>query len=709
MKIGQLLDSIKHQDLVLPEFQREYVWTKDQAKQLMVSLFKDYPTGGLLFWTTDNPPELKNVDIPEDRIGTTQVMLDGQQRLTTLYLLLRNEIPPFYQKNEIKNDPRKLYFNLETCEFKYYQPTMQDNSLWIKLVECFDPTNQINVIDIAQMVIIPEESAKNQMEYANKLQDNLFKLKLIKEKDYTIQNVPVSANVDEAIDIFDRVNSQGTKLTDADLALAHICGKWPQARQEMKEKISKLKEKDFNFDLVFMTRSLTSIINGRAMFDTVHNTSEDDLKVGWNKLSKILDYLVNILPAHAHIDSTEDISSTNILVPLIVYLANNEMKFKDQQDMKSFIHWIYAAHMWGRYSSQTDQMLDKDISIVLRSGKPFEGLISEIIEDRGRIDVKPSDIEGKWVFNPLFNIAYIVSKSKGAVDWCDGTPLGKTFGESYSIQKHHIFPKSLLYKPKGPYSGYKPEDKQIVNEIANRAFITRNSNFEISNRKPSTYLAKIKEKYPGELEKQFIPLEPELWELNRYEDFLIKRRELIANGINRLMKDLITEKPITEPKTVDYYRKIGENDRIEFKSSLRWDLYQKQPNKKLEGIIVKSISGFMNTNGGTLLIGVSDDGSILGIENDIESLNRKDLDGFQQRLIQIIDNYIGTIFTKYIHINFEDLDGRTVCIMKIETSPRKPVYFKDKESEEFYIRAGNTTRPLKRQDTVDYIKNHFID
>jgi predicted HTH transcriptional regulator len=189
----------------------------------------------------------------------------------------------------------------------------------------------------------------------------------------------------------------------------------------------------------------------------------------------------------------------------------------------------------------------------------------------------------------------------------------------------------------------------------------------------------------------------------------MKRRELIADGINQLMNDLITEKPKTNPKTVDYYRKVGENEKIEFKSSLRWDLYQKQPNKKLEDVIAKTISGFMNTDGGVLLIGVADDGSILGIENDINSLSRKDLDGFQQRLIQIVDNYIGTMFTKYIHINFENKNEKTVCIIKVERSPRKPAYFNDKDNEEFYIRAGNTTRPLKRQETVDYVKDHFIN
>lgn len=77
MRTRELLDSIRNYDLVMPEFQREYVWNKEQAKQLMVSLVKGYPVGGLLLWKTDTPPELKNVRKLPDKLGTVQVILDG--------------------------------------------------------------------------------------------------------------------------------------------------------------------------------------------------------------------------------------------------------------------------------------------------------------------------------------------------------------------------------------------------------------------------------------------------------------------------------------------------------------------------------------------------------------------------------------------------------------------------------------------------------
>ena len=98
MLVSELISDIRTWDLVLPEFQREYVWSRDQAKQLLISLIRKYPVGGLLFWKTQEPPELKNLNVDElpEKLGTVQVILDGQQRLTTLYMLVTGDIPPYY-------------------------------------------------------------------------------------------------------------------------------------------------------------------------------------------------------------------------------------------------------------------------------------------------------------------------------------------------------------------------------------------------------------------------------------------------------------------------------------------------------------------------------------------------------------------------------------------------------------------------------------
>lgn len=695
------MDGIHKLDMVLPEFQREYVWEREQAKQLIVSLYLGYPTGSLLFWKTDNPPDVKNTTIPKDKIGTTLVILDGQQRLTTLYLFTKGEIPLYYKKEDIKIDPRNLYFDLESGEFQYYQVMrMRNNPTWVSVIECFNGT-KINPFEIAKQKL---SEGQDPFDLAQLYNERLNRLRNMLERDYPIQIVPPTANIDDAIDVFDRVNSLGTKLTDAELALAHITGKWPRARQVMKIKIQELESKRFDFDLTFMVRCLTGVVNGRALFETIHQTPLDDLKSGWDDLSKILDYLVSLLPGQAHIHTTDDLNSTNVLVPGVVYLAKHGAKFDNDKEIRRFIHWMYAANIWARYTSQTDQRLDHDISIIHRGESPWKEMVDAIIEQRGRIEVKPSDLEGRIMQHPLYRMTFIMGKARGAIDWFNGSPLESTHGTYYAIHSHHIFPTSLLYS-----NGYNPENhlhKKIVNEIANRAFLTGDSNVNLGNKEPAKYLPEIENKYPGALTKQFVPNDPSLWEINRFEDFLSARRKLISEAINECMSTLLVELEQPKPQTLKEMIVKGESPILEFKSSLRWDLRTQQVNNELQKVIAKTVAGFMNFEGGMLLIGVVDDGTVIGIENDLKTLKLANLDGFEQTLRQVLINYLGAEFNQYIHTSYDEYAGRTLCIVNVEPSP-KPVYLNDKDTKEFYIRTGNTTRPLDVQATHNYIGMHW--
>lgn len=702
MMIRELMDGIRNLDMVMPEFQREYVWTREQAKQIMVSLYLGYPTGSLLFWKTNNPPEIKNAAIPVEKIGTTLVILDGQQRLTTLYLLTRGEIPPYYREDDIKTDPRNLYFDLETGDFQYYQATrMRNNPTWIAVTDCFT-SSLINPFELAKQKLV---TGQDPFELAQRYNDKLNQLRNILERDYLIQIVPSSASIDDAIDVFDRVNSLGTKLTDADLALTHITGKWPQARQVMKNKIQELESKRFAFDLTFMVRGLVGVIHGRALFETVHKTGGIELKEGWQQLTRILDYLVTILPGHAHVHSTDDLNTTNVLVPVVVYLARHSGKFENDREMRSFIHWMYAASTWARYSSQTDQKLDHDISIIQQGETPWKELVDAIIEQRGRIEVKPSDLEGRIVQHPLYRMTYVMAKAKGAIDWFNGSPLDATHGASYAIHSHHIFPSSLLYSA-GGYDRENHLHKKIVNEIANRAFLTGESNISLSNTEPARYLPEIERKYPGALAKQFVPLDSSLWELDRFEDFLAARRRLIATAINERMEEYLSDLEPPKAQTLEELIGAGESPVLEFKSSLRWDLQTQQVNTGLQKVVAKTVAGLMNFEGGTLLIGVADDGTVVGIESDLKTIKRGDRDGFEQQLRQVLVDYVGAEFSQYVQVLFKEHEGVVVCSVRVEPSP-KPVYLTDKGHKEFYIRAGNTTRPLDVQATHDYISMHW--
>jgi hypothetical protein len=700
MKISELLDGIRKRDLVLPEFQREYVWSKDQAKKLFSSLTRDYPVGGLLFWKTDRPPELKNVTSLPEKLGMIQVILDGQQRLTTLYMLISGEIPPYYKEVDILNDPRDLYFNLDDGNFQYYQTSrMKNDPVWKRVVDCYQQSD-INVFEIATKQTRDSQEAFN---LAQKYNNNLTKLRNVQSQDLPVQSVPSHAALEEAISIFDLVNSQGTKLTDAELALTHITGKWAQARRVMKEKMEQLDKAHFYYDLTFLTRALTGIVTHHALYETVHTQPRTTLEPGWGKLSKILDYLATIFPQRAFIHSTLDLNTTNILIPIVVYLSINNARFPNENALKHAIHWLYAAQMWARYSSQTDQKLEYDLSLVEREDNPWDALCKQIIDQRGRIDVKSSDLDGRWIQHPLYRMTFILAKAQGAMDWFNGAPLGKTIGKSYSIHSHHIFPQSRLYA-----NGYDQDNlmhRSVINEVANRAFLTADTNSEIANRLPEEYFPEVESKYPSALSKQFIPIDPSLWKLDNYEDFLAARREIIAHKINEYMDGLITVPEIVHELPIVELIRLGESATLEFKSTLQWDVIQGKQNTGLRKQVLKTVAAFLNSAGGTLVIGVEDDGNVYGLENDLVLVN-KSPDKFANLVTSLLTEEIGGEFASFIRLRLEQLNGQQICVVDV-TAAKEPVYIKGERGSEFYIRFGPTSRMLDTEEAVNYISMHW--
>lgn len=697
MKINDCIGSIKQRDIVLPEFQREYVWSREQAKQLIVSLLKGYPVGGLLMWQTDNPPELKNIGQLPERLGTINVLLDGQQRLTTLHMLITGDIPAYYTAAEIETDPRDLYFNLDDRDLQYYQPSkMQGNPLWHRVIDCFNyQGHPINVFTIAKKLSSDDRTA---LDLAQRYQNNLTKLQNVLTVDFPVQTVPYHANLDEAIDIFDRVNSQGTKLTDAELALTHVTGKWSTARREMKDKLAKLKQRHFEFNLTFMTRGLTVAVCRRALFETIHGKPKSELQGGWKSLTQILDYLTNVLPAHAFIHSTEDLNTTNALIPLIAYLSINKSKFGSEQSLKSAIHWLYAALMWARYTAQTDQRLEHDVLLVMKEEAPWVHLCEQIIDQRGRIEVKTSDFEGRGAQHPFYLATHLLAKAHGAVDWFNGTLLGATHGAKYRIHSHHIFPQAVLYK-----SGFDPDnhlDRKIVNEIANRAFLTAETNQSIAATRPEDYLPQIEANYPGALVKQFIPMDASLWKVESVHDFLAARREIISRKLNEFMAALVTKPEPTKDRPIIELIQLGESTNLEFKSTLQWDVLRDQINPELRHQVLKTIAAFMNTEGGTLLIGVEDDGSVLGLDFDLKTMKGSP-DQFGQMLAGLMTQHIGPEYGPLAKVRFEETNGKRVCVVDVDRSS-EPAFVKGSKGTKFYVRVGNTTRSLDVEEAVKY-------
>ncbi|OQK16067.1 AAA family ATPase [Methyloprofundus sedimenti] len=151
----------------------------------------------------------------------------------------------------------------------------------------------------------------------------------------------------------------------------------------------------------------------------------------------------------------------------------------------------------------------------------------------------------------------------------------------------------------------------------------------------------------------------------------------------------------------------GEGPSVEFKSSLRWDLEQNRVNRALETVVLKTLAGYLNSSiGGTLLIGVSDSGQIIGLEKDYKSLKRQDQDGFEQAIITAISTQLGADLCQYVKVLFHVVNGKHVCRLIVLASPR-PVFLNQGNTPKFYLRTGGGTRDLNIQEAVEFIAHRW--
>lgn len=709
MKISAILEKIDENQLFVPAFQREYVWKRDDAKQLVDSLIKEYPTGTMLTWETANPPELKGPHRYNEKQGAVKLLLDGQQRVTTLYMLIRGTIPPYYSAPEIVNDTRDLFVQLETLELSYYMKTrMENNPLWQNITHVFQ--RKIRTRDVVRALEERGDTVTRQRE--DRIDDNARAIENILSREFPEQTIPVRATIREAIDIFYKVNASGVALTDAELALAQISGYWPQARDRFKAKLAALEKEGFAFKLDFIVYVLLGCLyhmgsDMRKLHDAANN---EKIRVAWDRLEKqVLDYVVNVMRANAFVDHSDEINSPYALVPIIVYCFAKEGALLTDAEIRKMVKWFFYSQVRTRYVSQLPQKLDRDLRTLASSPQPFDALL-QVIAEENRLEILPAEFVGRAIQHPLFSMVRWYLKSRGAVCLTTGMTLRQNMGSKYQLERDHIFPYSKL-KEVGYGEGNRVK-YALAQELTNRAILTQVANRTKSDAHAEDYLRSVKVKFPKALELQCIPQDEELWKIEKYEQFLEERRVILAKHLNAFLENLTATTETVAAVSLEDLIAEGESDELEFKSTLRSDLKEGGVNRKLEEVIMKTVAAFANSQGGTLLIGVDDGGNVLGLESDYHSLGKADRDKFEVHLRNLLNQQFGTGFvTSKIVIRFHEIGDKEVC--QIETAPAKEpviIAFKDKNGqsvEKFYARSGNSSQEIPLSEMNAYIKERF--
>ncbi len=707
MQIRQIIDKINDNQIFVPAFQREYVWKRHGAKALFTSLIKRYPTGTLLTWETTNPPALKGTKKYSSEMGSVKLILDGQQRITTIYMILEGKLPPYYKQDEITNNVFGLHVNLETLELEYHRKqAMQNNPLWVNLTDIFQGTLKSSDI---RRELREKELLTDGLE--DLIDTNFDAVKSIQDRTFPEQTIPVTASIKEAIDIFYIVNASGVNLTDAELALAQISGYWPEARDLFKEKLLELEKNGFVFKLDFIIYTLLAITHSMGSeMKRLHSADNlEPIKEAWKRLdSQILDYVTTILRTHAYVDHSDEINSVFALIPLIAYIYKKPNSLLTETETKKAVKWFYYSQLRQRYVSQTAQKLDKDLAVVINNNEPFDELLG-IIEQERSLMITEGEFVGHGIRHPLFSLMRWYFKSKGAVCLTSGVSIRKNMGKKYALHYDYIFPYTALKE-----NGYDTNNRfkyALATEITNRAVLASVENHGNFDEPAKEYLQTAAKNFPSALAKQCIPDDQNLWNIEAFEKFLVVRRKLLSDELNKFLSE-ITEMHTDQGKvSITDMIADGEHSELEFKSSMRWDTRQNCPNTDLEKIILKTIAAFNNGygEGGTLIIGVGDQGNILGLENDISTLKGDDTDAYELHLKNLIKTAFGSEYeASSVNIRFNEIDGENICLVNV-LKGTSPLYVESSgengvKSEKFFYRSGNSSEQIIVPSEI----NHYI-
>lgn len=517
MQVSTILDQIDNGDIALPEFQRGYVWNREQVRGLFTSLYRGYPIGGFMMWTTPAvTAQSRGVGARVD--GNVRLLLDGQQRITSLYGVVRGRPPQFFEGNAAAFTG--LYFNLEDETFEFYaQMKMKDNPLWVDVSKVMAELGPF----IAALAPLGADKLPTYL-------SRLAQVANIKQRDVHIDEVTgQDKSLDIVVDIFNRVNSGGTKLSKGDLALAKICASWPSAREEMNGTLASWRTAGFDFSLEWLLRNMNAIATGEALFSALADVPSNLIQDSLRRAAARVGYLLNLVAGRLGLDHDRVLMGRYAFPVMARFVDQSPGGKLTATDANALLHWYIHASMWGRFAGSTETVLNQDLKAVDEAG--LEGLRDNLIRMRGDLMVRPGDFDGYSLGARFYPVLYMLTRTLRAQDLGDGIPLSQSLlGHNTRLEVHHIFPKARLYA-----ADYERAD---VNAVANFCFLTKGSNLQISDRDPAVYFREVEEAQPGALASQWIPMDEDLWQASRYLDFLAARRELLAEAVNGFLHTL---------------------------------------------------------------------------------------------------------------------------------------------------------------------------
>lgn len=692
-----LIRDIENGVLKIPQFQRDFVWDIDKTAELLDSILKGYPIGTFIIWQTkdriNNVKNIGNQELPETAEGTeVQYILDGQQRITSLFAAYKGVTVPISDKkkpidfNEIVVN---LDANIDNTDEQIVIPKPQSGK--------YVPLNDVLHFSYTKSLKLSPEFSdfdKEKIDLYSKAFDKFEFSTVYLRKD----------DIESAIEVFTRINTAGKTLTLFEIMSAKTYNenqnfdmqrKWNEFTRELDS---------IGFDEISSSNilNLLSFIisnSKECKRSVILSLDKQDIIDTWDGAISAIQDAIEYIRSTLKIPVARLLPYDTLIVPFSYFFFNvsKDPSTLQQRYLEEFFWKMSLSH---RYSSSSEANLAQDI-------KRIEDIINVVRPNYSDIQIELNS------YKDLINTVFTTSDSFCKAILCllakftpkdfhnnkivtlDNSWLKVSNSKNY----HHVFPRHFLVA------------KNIKNDncIVNVTFVSDKLNKKtIRARAPSDYMMEFSlnnETLPETLKTHLID-DVDKFGISddNYECFLEQRARRIYDEIKSRMNLMKKE----EKNIIDFENLVekGESKDTEFKSTLRYDIQEKRVNREIQNSIIKSVAAFLNSEGGNLVIGIADDKSVLGLDLDLQTLNKPHIDGFELHLTDILKTNFGSLVASILDISFPTIGKREVCWVKVGKSS-KPVFVSFGGKDYFFVRMGNSSRPLNPREQSEYEKQHW--
>ena len=501
IKVRQLIADYRAGKIVIPEFQREYVWRRGKAPKLIDSLYQGFPVSSLLFWNSTNDVRARRNDPRPSRGGMLSWLIDGQQRVITLARTMTGD------------EGIDVVFSPEADDDKAFQlanaATSQDKGNWFRVAEIWDD-------DLYRQLRRTVVEGRN----ADRREERLERVRAV--LDYEIPYVRmVDHTFDGAVKAFTRINTLGVRLRGEDIESARVAAQHTGLiADEVAPFLATIRADGFsrmNIMQLFRACAFIAQPDGRSR-TPLHELGRTEVLRAWKKTEQATLDAIGLIRSELGLVNMDILWSGALVVPLIALCGTRSPRDRDGHGLAA---WLALAAIHHRYSGAAETALDQDLR-ACRANDPLGGLLGNLRQAGGSLEATGDHFIGALADRSGLLALYVACKNRGVLDFHTGEKILL----QRTVERHHILPRGQ----------FEPKERSTADCIANIAFIIGGSNRAITNTGPEVYLPKV----PAKIRKsQCVPDDEKLWRVDSAEDFWTARRELLAESFNEYTREAL--------------------------------------------------------------------------------------------------------------------------------------------------------------------------